>query len=70
MMPSRIVGARGDDDGGAEAAEDDEGDPQFKKSELPREISELPLVDRVVAVPLFIEVEIGERHQAEDDHAR
>ena len=34
------------------------------------DVGELPLVDRVVAVALLVEVDVRNRHQADDDHAR
>ena len=52
-----------------ERPQQDQDDPEHEEAVLERDVGELALVDRVVAVALLVGVDVGHRHQADDDHA-
>ena len=53
-----------------ERAQQDQDDPEHEEAVLERDVGELALVDRVVAVARLVGVDVGHRHQADDDQAR
>src|SRR5262245_40438943 len=51
-----------------EGAEDHEADPQHEEAEQEHRDRELALLEGVVAVALGIDVDVGDRHEPDDDH--
>ena len=50
--------------------QNDQRHPQLQEPELESDVREPALLDRVVAVALLVEVDVRNRHQADDDQAR